>query len=66
MQEMLHRKGDSRFVNKSHIFEAVTIAACNDICRFEIVKKIVTRVSGWQKVISGMNMTLLMLQVLAG
>lgn len=45
MREMLHGKGDSRFVNKSHIFEAVSIAACDDVCRLEIVRKIVARVS---------------------
>lgn len=31
MQEMLHGKGDTRFANKSHIFEAVAIAACDDV-----------------------------------
>lgn len=45
MQEMLHGKGDSRFVYKSHIFEAVAIASCDDVCRLEIVRKIVARVS---------------------
>lgn len=45
MREMLHGKGDSRFVNKSHIFEAVAIAACDDVRRLEIVRKIVARVS---------------------
>lgn len=45
MQEMLHGKGDSRFVYKSHIFEAVAIAAYDDVRRLEIVRKIVARVS---------------------
>lgn len=44
MQEMLCGKGDSRFVNKSHIFEAVAIAAYDDVRRLEIVRKIVATV----------------------
>lgn len=44
MQEMLRGRGDSRFVNKSHIFEAVFIAATNDVRRLKIVRKIVARV----------------------
>ena len=46
MQEMLHGKGDSRFVNKSHIFEAVAIAAYDHVPRLEIVRKIMARVTG--------------------
>lgn len=45
MREMLHGKGDLRFVNKSHIFQAIAIAACDDVHRLEIVRKIVARVS---------------------
>ena len=45
MQEMLHGKGDARFSNKSHIFEAVAIAAYDDVRRLEIGRKIVGRVS---------------------
>lgn len=41
---MLHGRGNSRFVNKSHIFEAVAIAATDDVRRLEIVRKIVARV----------------------
>ncbi|KAK9243771.1 hypothetical protein V1506DRAFT_523382 [Lipomyces tetrasporus] len=44
MQEILHGNGDSRFVSKSHIFEAVAIAATDDVRRLEIVRKIVGRV----------------------
>lgn len=45
MQEMLHGKGDARFVSKSHIFEVVAIAVYDDVRRLEIVRKIVGRVS---------------------
>ena len=45
MQELLHGNGDARFAHKSHIFEAVTIAAYDDVRRLEIVRKIVGRVS---------------------
>lgn len=38
-QEMLYEKRDSRFVNKSDIFEAITIATCDDIRRLEIVRR---------------------------
>ncbi|RJE18339.1 hypothetical protein PHISCL_09328 [Aspergillus sclerotialis] len=44
MREMLHGKGDSRFVNKSHIFEAISIAAYDNVHRLEIVRKVVARV----------------------
>jgi len=44
MKRLLNRGDDSRFTAKSHIFEAVAIAAMSDICRFEIVKKIVERI----------------------
>ncbi|KAK9349748.1 hypothetical protein V1523DRAFT_399861 [Lipomyces doorenjongii] len=43
MQEILQRK-DARFVNKSHVFEAVAIAATDDVRRLEIVRKVVGRV----------------------
>lgn len=32
-------------MDKSHIFEAVSIAAYDDVCRLEIVRKVVARVS---------------------
>ncbi|KAK9428614.1 hypothetical protein V1505DRAFT_357644 [Lipomyces doorenjongii] len=44
MQEILQRKGDARFVNKSHVFEAVAIAATDDVRRLEIARKVVGRV----------------------
>lgn len=45
MQEVLHGKGDSRFVNEPHIFEVVVIAACDDVRRLKFVRKIMARVS---------------------
>lgn len=42
---LLDMKGDARFVNKSHIFEAIAIAAYDDVRRLEVVRKTVGRVS---------------------
>ena len=41
MAQMLHGNGDSCFTIKSHVYEAVAIAAMNDVCRLEIVRKLV-------------------------
>ena len=41
MRQLLHGDGDSCFTIKSHIYEAVAIAATNDVCRLEIVRKLV-------------------------
>lgn len=46
MQEMLHGIGDARFANKTHVFEAVRIAAESGICRSEVVILIMERVLG--------------------
>lgn len=40
------RGGDARFVAKSHIFEAVAIAATSDESRLEVVRKVLERVFG--------------------
>jgi len=44
MKKLLNGNGDSVFTIKSHIFEAISIAAMEDHCRYEIVKNIVERV----------------------
>lgn len=49
MKQLLNGRGESRFTGKSHIFEAVTIAAMSEVCRLEIVRKIVERVSRGKK-----------------
>ncbi|KAL9132056.1 MAG: hypothetical protein Q9217_000184 [Psora testacea] len=41
MKQLLHEDGDSCFTTKSHVYEAVAIAATNDDCRLEIVRKLV-------------------------
>jgi hypothetical protein len=38
MKELLNGNGDSI---KSHIFEAVAIAAADEVCRVEIVKRVI-------------------------
>ncbi|KAN0083177.1 hypothetical protein V8E54_002265 [Elaphomyces granulatus] len=44
MEELLNGNGDSVFTIKSHIFEAIAIAAMDDVCRLCIVMKIVEQV----------------------
>jgi hypothetical protein len=44
MKELLNGKGDSIFTIKSHIFEAVAIAAADEVCRLQIARNIVKRV----------------------
>ncbi|KAN0069431.1 hypothetical protein V8E54_012446 [Elaphomyces granulatus] len=44
MKELLNGNGDSVFTIKSHIFEAIAIAAMDDVCRLCIVMKIVGQV----------------------
>ncbi len=39
MKQLLHGDGDSCFTTKSHVYEAVAIAATNDVCRLEVVRK---------------------------
>lgn len=56
MRELLRGRGDSIFVGKSHIFEAVAIAARNHICRLEIVNKIVERVFPIQEEYNGIDL----------
>ncbi|GKZ28563.1 hypothetical protein AbraIFM66950_009454 [Aspergillus brasiliensis] len=44
MQGLLNKAGDARFVNKSHIFEAILLAIDNPVARKEIVRTLVGKV----------------------
>jgi len=55
MKQHLNGAGDSIFTVKSHIFEAVVIAATKEICRYNIVRKIMQHVLPGENVYDVMN-----------
>ena len=55
MLEGLQDKGDWAFVQKSHVYEAVSLAASSEMIRLEIVRKLVDHVLGEDDEDDGMD-----------